>query len=125
MGGDYYLITYFKITLLNGQVLNDMDIKSQYQYLHLEYMYDSDDDDYNKINEYIEQHKLDALKEPITIYKNNKYTNDKIKCKYDDDIVEFIEEENTYNKQKNNNYEPVLFSDIYTITKMTKIDDVY
>ena len=51
MGGDYYLITYFKITLLNGQVLNDMDIKSQYQYLHLEYMYDSDDDDYNKINE--------------------------------------------------------------------------
>ena len=111
MGCDYYIDTYLRIKTARQDYL--ISIKQEKGYYGDPYGLDSDEDDYDdQVQEYHEKRMNSHIKPEKIIYENDNYINNRCNTKYDNIIKNYI---------KNHTGEPLIFSDIITITKGTSV----
>ena len=105
MGCDYYICKYLYIYFLNENIPSSIELSREYGYFYYPNL-DSDDEEYEKINQrYINQQLKPSIK-PIKLYENGAFKETIIENKY----KALIENELNNTKKK--------WNDIELITKV-------
>ena len=85
MGCDYYIYKYLYIYYLNENIPSLIELSKEYGYFYYPNL-DSDDEEYEKINQKYINEQLKPSMKPITIYENGIFISEYIESKYKSQI---------------------------------------
>ena len=81
MGCDYYICKYLYIYYLNEEIPSLIELSKERGYFYYPNI-DSDDENYDKINNKYIIEQLKPSMKPVTIYENNIFTSENFESKY-------------------------------------------